>query len=371
MGVEGSWFKAIDAFGNASLDGNWLNALAILAEATGSWSGELIGLGAEQAVPFNLMSDMDENYSREFIAMGGPDPRLNPIVREGTKIAENTVITTADFITAHDRRHNPIIVEHMNRYDIHHVCLTPLIKDSHLLIGLAVVRSESQGEFSHTEREIFANLAPHMRAAIKMQMALEHKSSLLVSDTLETLSLPVFVCDRRGLVKHMTPEAEALVSKGNSLTMRQGILNCLQDKTSRKLRDAIASAATNISYTARPAATSLVIEGADSPLVLEIFSLSQRDFKFTFEPKVLVVVKQKHPDLEQTKKHLMNVYRLTTAEADVVTRLVAGESPEQISCIRNSSIGTVRAQIRTIYSKCAVNRCSELITKVNQLRFLT
>jgi len=366
---EQSWLDVVDAFCNAPLDDEWLHALSMLGEITGSRSGELIGLGAANSVPFNWVTNLDGSYSDDFIAMGGGDPAQNPYVRVGTQLPALKVMSSEDFITRHERRHNRFLVEHVKRYDIPYVCLAPLVKESDLLVGLAVLRSSSQGEISTAEREMFTSIAPHVRAAVRMQMSLEHQGAALVAGALEALSLAVFVCDCRGVVRSMTPDAEAMVSHGRPLALRNGILSSCRPMEARALGEAIKRAAAGIDCFTGPISSTLVISAPDCPpLVLDVLPVPKRDFAFGFEPGVLVVVKEGKAKPDQVKTLLMAMYRLTTAEVDVVMRLVSGETPEQISFARNSSVGTVRAQIRDIYSKCGTNRCSELIAKVNQLR---
>lgn len=74
------------------------------------------------------------------------------------------------------------------------------------------------------------------------------------------------------------------------------------------------------------------------------------------------------PNASGVRLLLGTAYGLTAAEVDVAVRLVEGQSPEQIAAARSASVGTVRAQIRSIYEKFGVNRFSEFVTKVNQLR---
>lgn len=366
---EESWIEVVDAFANAPLSGDWLQGLSLLSDLTGSRSGELIGLGSANSVPFNWVSNLDKSYADDFIAMGGGDPAENPFVRVGTQLPALQVVSSEDFLSSRERRYNRFLVEHVKRYDIPYICLTPLVKSAELLVGLAVMRSSSQGEITTAERDLFTSIAPHVRAAVRMQMSLEHQGAALVAGALEALSLAIFICDGRGVVRSMTPDAEAIVSQGRQLMLKNGILCSGRPQESRALSDAIATASADIGSFSNPQSNSLVIGDPDgSPLVLEILPIPKRDFAFGFEPRALVVVKGGKAKPDQAKTLLMLMYRLTTAEADVALRLVNGETPEQISLARNATVGTVRAQIRAIYGKCGINRCSELIAKVNQLR---
>lgn len=364
------WLATVDAFQAAALGaGEWLEALAGLAALTGSRCGQLIGLGSDKSMPFNWVTDLGQDYLEEFAAAGGADPAVNPIVRVGSQIPVMKIMASGDFITVEERRSNPFLVEHMPRHDISHICLTPLIKESERLVGLAVLRSGRQGEITAQQRALFTSLAPHVRAAVRTQLALEHQGGQLIAGTLDALSLEVFVCDRQGTVKAMTPRAEALVSRADVLRLRQGALQGMQADETHTLTDAIAAAAGSLSRPGAPRLNTLLLRGQrSSPLIVEVHPLPHREFSFGFEPRVLVVVRGTQRAPERRRVLLQTVYGLTEAETDVALRLVAGQSPEMIAASRNASVGTVRAQIRAIYTKLEVHRQSELMARLHQLR---
>jgi pimeloyl-ACP methyl ester carboxylesterase/DNA-binding CsgD family transcriptional regulator len=58
------------------------------------------------------------------------------------------------------------------------------------------------------------------------------------------------------------------------------------------------------------------------------------------------------------------VYHLTNAEADVATRLAAGQQPQEISDERGASLNTVRSQIRIIKNKTQTRNIGEIIRLV-------
>ncbi len=364
------WLAIVEAFNAAALGaGSWYEALAVFAGATGSRSGQLIGLGSQKSLPFNWITDLGPEYIEEFTATGGADPAVNPIVRVGTQIPVMKIVASGDFLTPQERRSNSFLAEHMLRHDIPHICLTPLIKEGDMLVGLAVIRSGRQGEIEARQRALFASLAPHVRAAVRTQLALEHQGSQLMAGAMEALALDAFICDQRGVVRGFTPTAEALVSHGGALQLHHGLLQGTQPAETRALTDAIAAAAGGLSRPGPPLSSTLLIHGQLlSPLIVQILPLPRREFPFGFEPRVLVVVRGARPAPDRLRGLLQVVYKLTTAEADVALRLCTGQPPEIIATARNASLGTVRAQIRAIYTKLGVHRLSELISCLNQLR---
>jgi DNA-binding CsgD family transcriptional regulator len=362
------WLSIADTFAAAALtDGSWLDALSALAIATGSRAGELIGFGSVNSVPFNYVTDLGPDWVEDFIAAGGGDPEVNPIVRAGSGCSVLHVRSSAEFITPEERRSNPFMAEHAHHFDIPYICLTPLVKESGTLIGLAVLRSAGQGEISANERSIFASIAPHALAAVRTQIALEHQGALMMAGAMEALLLAVFICDRRGAVKAVTPAAEALLT-GGDLRVRRGLLSGARLTESRILTDAIDMATGGLQRPGSPVASTILIHGKHGlPLVLEVVPVPSRQHAFSFEARALVVVRRSQPRPERLQLLLQKTYRLTDAEIDVACRLVTGVAPEAIALARGATVGTVRAQIRSIYDKLDVHRLSELIARLNQL----
>lgn len=73
-------------------------------------------------------------------------------------------------------------------------------------------------------------------------------------------------------------------------------------------------------------------------------------------------------DVEKVRPHLVALFSLTNAEAQIAVRLANGESVEQIAIGRRSSEQTVRTQVNAVMSKLNAHRQSEVSSIVNRLR---
>jgi DNA-binding CsgD family transcriptional regulator len=65
------------------------------------------------------------------------------------------------------------------------------------------------------------------------------------------------------------------------------------------------------------------------------------------------------PEIPETR--LMLLFALTPAEARLATRLSAGDALEEIARALNISLGTARNQLKSVFSKTATKRQSELV----------
>lgn len=367
---EEQWLDVVDCFGDAAVTGSgWYHALERLAHATGSEYGQLIGLGAEPAIPFNVWT-VDPVVPKEFDELGYGDPALNPRVAAGTGIPELTVRAEVDFITPEQARHHPHY-KWARHHGIGYICLTPLIARPDMLIGVSVCRREETGHISRPERNIFASLAAHIRAAVRTQLLLEGDSAGLLVGALEAMSLTAFACNGAGQVIAMTPSAEQLVLSGRYLKLKKQWLSTELDKDSVPFMDALMSAGRGLSRPGAPLLSSLFVHSSDTPLspvIVDIVALPQKSFTFGFRPQVLVVVRGLKQDDRQLAGALQAAFQLTAAEARVALMLAEGQGPQAIADSRGVSINTVRTQVRNLYDKLGVTRQSELAARLQPLR---
>lgn len=362
------WLAVSDAFHAAAFDERgWYPALEQLAAATGSRGGELITFGADATVPMHLMTGVDPDLIPAFEAGGGCTPEFNPRVKAGFAAPALQVLAEADFLTPDEHKHHPHYREFACPWDIPFICLTVLERTENLLIGLSVVRSERDGHINSEQRRAFASIAPHVRAAVRTQMALENKGPALLAGALEALSIAAFVCDGTGSVRAMTPSAEALAGDGRTLRLKQGRLQAQSHEATRALENAIGAATKGLVRPAHPVMKTVLIRSEQAPLVLEVVSLPRRECEFGFPVRALVVVRGPRNTQARKMAILQTAYRLTPAEVEIALQIADGRTAEAIAASRGVAIGTVRSQLKAIFPKLGVTRQLELVASVNQL----
>jgi DNA-binding CsgD family transcriptional regulator len=237
-------------------------------------------------------------------------------------------------------------------------------------IALAAIRSKREGHISSVQREIFASLAPHIRIAVRTQLALEGHGVAVLTGAMETLAIPVFVCDRTGRVGSLTQAAETLVTTGRGLQLKAGSLQSSLPEETRALHDAIEAA---VMWRVRPGpgvVRTVVVRGRDhntAPIVLDVSPLPSQPYQLTFAPRVLVVARGPRGEKARRAAVLQAAFALTSAEIQVTEYLVEGQSAEFIAAKRGVSVETVRTQIKAIMAKLGVNRQVELVVRLREL----
>ena len=73
-------------------------------------------------------------------------------------------------------------------------------------------------------------------------------------------------------------------------------------------------------------------------------------------------------DAAKVVPHLVALFGLTNAEAQIAVSLANGQSVDQIALERSSGSQTVRSQVKAIMSKLSTHRQSEVASIVNRLR---
>lgn len=363
---EAGLLAVIDRFQSAALgEGTWLEALEGVAQATGSRTGQLIGLGSEAAVPFNWMTEMPPEASGVFLEAGGGDPRTNRRVGLGSMIPELQVLADGDFAAYGRPDDPPDLNDWFDRFDVPHICLSPLIKQEGLLVGLAVLRSRKDGHIDENQRRVFSQLAPHLRAAVRTQMTLMSQGVSVITGTMETLSIAAFVCDPRGRVLARTSLTESILQGGSHFRLRGGRLVACNDLDGKNLATEIFTAGLRTGAS-RPAGPVVLRDAlGNDPLLVEVASLPASRHPFGVERAVLVMAGPRRLIDNGAAIIARALYDLTSTEAEIVGDLVAGLRPQTIADRRGSAVSTVRTHVRRILEKAGVSSQLALVAGIN------
>lgn len=365
-GVDFAVLALADRFADAAIDGtHWTPALEALASATGSAHGQLVGIGGPRVVPFNWVTGFSAAAIDQFVAIEGGDPRINPRVAVSVGAPVLGVRSEADYRAAAPAMRSDVYADFARDNDIAYGCQAKLAEDDAGLIGLAVLRGERDGETTMEQRALFAAVAPHVRAAVRLQAALESQGLALVRGALDAVSAAVLVCDRDGRIRIATPAAEALLGSGRLLA-GEGRLAAVTGSDTQLLRRAIA--VHGAPGPRRPAETLAIGAGEGRlPLLLDICAAPTGPWAFGFRPTVMVIARSERRWHASAATILSLLYGLSDAEADVALRLARGETRDAIAEQRGTRLETVRAQLKTVFGKLGVRREVELVTMLADL----
>jgi DNA-binding CsgD family transcriptional regulator len=362
------WLSIIDAFHSAAIGAqSWGTALRGFADATGSRSAQLTGVGQDGSVLFNVLTNIDPPA---FHSMFAATATINPRVKAASRAPVLKIMAEADFITPEQCRRDRFYQEVARPLDIPFICFTTLERQEDAFIALGAIRSAREEHITGEQREVFAALAPHARTAVRAQLALEGHGAAVLTGAMDALSIPVFVCDRAGRVGSLTQAAETLVTTGHGLQLKAGRLQACWPEETRALDDAIEAAVISRIQPGPAVLRTVVVRGRDhntAPLVLDVFPLPSQAYQLTFAPRVLVVARSPRGSKARRTEILQTTYALTSAETHITEYLVEGQSAKFIADKRGVAVETVRTQIKAIMAKLGVSRQVELVVRLGEL----
>jgi DNA-binding CsgD family transcriptional regulator len=361
------WLTLSDAFHTAAVEGEgWYEALAGLAQATGSQHGQLVCM-TDRGDSLNLLTDVDPTLPRAFLEAGGSDPRVNPRRRAGLSHPPLTVLSEADFISPDDVKRDIHYQEFALPWDVPFICLTTLERRRDLLVGLSVIRSRKQGHIDDAGKRVFTTLAPHVRAAVRTSMAIGTQRTALLADTFEKLGAAAFICDQAANVLRLTPSAEKLCAPGLTLRLRRGKLGACRSADQATLEHAIRTIADRKAG-AEP--QTVIINSSEpgiAPLTVDVMPLPRQRLELRFDARALLVIRAEAGDERRRASVLRDNFGLTPAEIEIALALARGEKPQAIAEARGVSVGTVRVQIKSLLAKAGMNRTVELVARLTRM----
>ncbi|MDK2761968.1 MAG: helix-turn-helix transcriptional regulator [Sphingopyxis sp.] len=340
----------------AAIDGNeWIPALRTMAEMTGSSHGQLIGF-VPGAVPFNWMSDADESLVSRFVEQERGDPNINVRLRASLNDGTLVIRSEADYRAVGSGSGFDFYRELCDAFDVPHGCQTKLLEGRDHFIGLSLNRTRKDGETDADTRALFAAIAPHVRNAVKMQIALENRGVALLSGALDCVGLPIFICDGAGAVKGMTTEAESLLSDGifrvidgkiglvhphDNAALLRGFARCRRDR--RDFETLMFKG-----------------DGRRMPVIVDLCQIPPQRWGLTLGSQFLIIVRSGRRWHDSARTILGITFGLSAAEIDVALALARGETRDEIAAARDTSVQTVKSQLKSIFAKVGISREVEL-----------
>lgn len=344
---------------------SWNAALQAVADATGSKSGQLIGIAPGGGLPFHVLTNVPDALSEDFAAMGGEKPQNNPRVKAGFNLPILQSAAESDYVSYDNINQSPIYAGLYSNYDVPFSCLSNILRSGELTVGLAVLRSLKEGHISTDERRAFDLLAPHVRRAVLGQMAFGTHGPAVMARTLESLSVAAFVCDGAGAVRAMTTPAQAIVNQGHPLQLQSARLRAWRSQETHALALAIHLAAFSDPLRGAPQTIKISRRDHPAPLLLEVLPVPPSAHDFTFDVQCIVVVRTSN--IVSHSASAAALFDLTPAESIVVDGLLRGMTPKEIALLAGVSIGTTRTHMRHIFEKAQVSGQTQLLSLIMAL----
>jgi DNA-binding CsgD family transcriptional regulator len=277
----------------------------------------------------------------------------------------DTVLTVGDFMFDAEWQKNSYRQHWCACNDVYHVMMIDISTPDVGNLRFRVTRSESQEDFSESDKAIGELLIPHFRRAISTFLQLHSRASLgsLYSRAIGRLSIATITIDEHGRALDTNLFAKEILDVGDGLKIIAGKLTAHSQSDNRELKRLIklAFAQAGEKQTTPEAMSISRPSGAISlGVVIEVIpSLSWADGKG--QKKAIVYIRdsvgKSTTSIEISKK----LFDLTPAETALSLQLTNGLSLEEAAEALNIRRNTARAHLRSIFSKTGVRRQTELV----------
>ncbi len=247
-----------------------------------------------------------------------------------------------------------------------------LVQSPGLLAGIGIQRPRSAAPFSASDARRLRRLVPHLQRAFQVArlLAAEAASRSTLQDLLERLPHGAILLNRRGQVVAMNRVAVALVNARDGLTEAPDGLAASHPRDRRLLRELIGQVLSLARGEGVPACDPLRVRRASGRPDLQVLvtplrvGYGEEVGSGGCQPGALVIVADPEVHPQPSRRALQAWFGLSPAEAQVVCHLVEGLEPVEIAGRLGLSHNTVRAHLRSIFSKMDAPRQSMVIRKV-------
>lgn len=267
------------------------------------------------------------------------------------------------------RKTNPLFYRFLLKpNDVGYVSGINLHKDEELYIGMAIHRGLDAEPFGKQELEILQLSYPHFQRAIRIQMEFQRikQKQQSLNAALSHLSLGVVILDKDGLIAHCNPVAEAIIAPQQVLTRNHNRLVAYypeeQQQLQQQINDLLKADPQDIETRTR--ALALQHPERQIPLTVMISKIDGNNSWVRSQEErqgIAVYLSDPQTALQTSPERLKSLYQLTQAEAKVAISIANGLDLQEVADFNSTTIGTVRSQLRQIFTKMGVNKQQDVV----------
>ncbi len=220
--------------------------------------------------------------------------------------------------------------------------------------------------------EVMELLSPHVVRATRLSRALHlaKQSADAFHGFLDTIALPLVVCDADGMLQFANEAGRRLLERGAIMKTRKDGRVALQDS---KNTDWLYRCFREFESDRQP--TGLSIDDENGPVTLCVapfhprMSQDVQADRDVFENQTLFAIfAGTQGEASVNPLLLQDVFSLTQREAEICSMIVAGKSPAEISQLTGRAEKTIRNQVQSVLEKVGVNSTGALTEALSVFR---
>lgn len=314
-------------------------ATLILGPRTGSRPGLILTPGADPGI--------DAEYARNLFAS---DPFIG--------LPEGEVAHFRDFVSEEALRRAPEFRAFMSSLEV-------LGVDLHIAgrieLRLRLTRAADQHPFERDDADRLQKLVPHVRIALALfdRLATVETDQLIYAGAVAQMAIGVVTLDQDGRALRVNPRAAAILAERDGIALRHNAVTLDDSDLAHQLHVRLTTAAPGDALTLRVPRPS----GAGD-LLMVVGRAPAADPALGGPAAVLFLTDPTHSP-RITAAAVRERLGLTRGEAAVTAELAEGLATVEIAARLGISLNTVRAHLRSIFSKTGVRRQSQLVQLVH------
>jgi DNA-binding CsgD family transcriptional regulator len=342
----------------------WQNFLTLLSGHTQSTTGFFVCADARLGLSIHALGGTQQSpqtiqgYNEQY---GKSDPFRTPALRLArTGVFQDEQLLPGEGFTQTDLYRNLL-----GPAGLRYATVLLLTASIRRLEAISIWRTHEQGSMPPDSIRLLELLVPHVQMALEIRQVLGVAQRKLAGAEAmaDASATATFLLTRHGRVLHSNAAAECLLRQGDALILRDGMLVTTQVRFKEPLRKLLHDAASPVSphWKDKPAhALSLHRPSSQQPLQLLASPLPPAHRNPSNADLVLLVTDPEKP-VNFPDDVLHSLYGLTPAQTEIANGLLTGYTLEEIACLRRTSVGTVRQQLKSIMNKTGTNRQSDLV----------
>jgi DNA-binding CsgD family transcriptional regulator len=252
--------------------------------------------------------------------------------------------------------------------DFRHTMGTTLLAEDGVMLNLSLLRSAGVGSYGAREVADFKRLCRHLRRGFRVAMRLETLASRRRAsfEALDHLRHGVAFLGPRDVVLHCNSAAEAILRKGDGLTVRNGRLAAVETTAHRGLRNLLRSVAQAGESAVSASPSNLTVHRRRGrPLTVSAIRLSERGASLVSErPMVMLMIAEPDSVRRPGFERIRRLYGLTPAESRLAKALLTGNGLRHAAEEAQMTYETARWYLKILFQKTGTRRQAELVARL-------
>lgn len=230
------------------------------------------------------------------------------------------------------------------------------------------IRLSGSENFGAREADAFADLVPYLSTAIAIyaRFIQQERQRYLSDATSARLGIGLVELALDGQILSTNTTADSFLHRGRDIFVRHGRLHCTDKQSERNLRhylDLLKDSPTSEHCEYRFQVPCSDPGGGNWLVMLQRYEIPP-EFRDDSADTVSVMIRDSQDRKILSVEQLIELFELTPAEAQLIERLVAGDSLAEAAEKLGRSKSTVRVQLAAVFSKTGVHKQHQLISHV-------